>query len=117
MEGYGERLKFSIFGCRLTPRERQKLHWQLEKVLTEEDDLLIIGLCNQCIERVRVCNRSGAWPVSQQNYKETYRYPPPSTVYGLLLSLVGEVKMDKHRGVKLALGIIVQQRALENCFD
>lgn len=41
-----------------------------------------------------------------RDYKETYRYPPPSTVYGLLLSLVGEVEMDKHRGVKLAIGII-----------
>jgi len=41
-----------------------------------------------------------------RDYKETYRYPPPSTVYGLLLSLVGEVNMDTHLGVKLAIGII-----------
>jgi CRISPR-associated protein Cas5t len=41
-----------------------------------------------------------------RDYKETYRYPPPSTVYGLLLSLVGEIDMEAHRGVKLALGII-----------
>jgi len=41
-----------------------------------------------------------------RDYKETYRYPPPSTVYGLLLSLVGEVDMDRHRGVKLAIGLI-----------
>jgi CRISPR-associated protein Cas5t len=41
-----------------------------------------------------------------RDYKETYRYPPPSTVYGLLLSLVGEVDMLSHTGVKLAIGII-----------
>jgi CRISPR-associated protein Cas5t len=41
-----------------------------------------------------------------RDYKETYRYPPPSTVYGLLLSLVGEVDMMAHVGVKLAIGII-----------
>ncbi|MGF1496591.1 MAG: CRISPR-associated protein Cas5 [Elainellaceae cyanobacterium] len=41
-----------------------------------------------------------------RDYKETYRYPPPSTVYGLLLSLVGEVDMEVHRGVKIAIGII-----------
>jgi CRISPR-associated protein Cas5t len=41
-----------------------------------------------------------------RDYKETYRYPPPSTVYGLLLSLVGEVDMEAHRGVNLAIGII-----------
>jgi CRISPR-associated protein Cas5t len=26
-----------------------------------------------------------------RDFKETYRYPPPSTVYGMLLSLVGDV--------------------------
>ncbi|MFN4196362.1 MAG: CRISPR-associated protein Cas5, partial [Thermosynechococcus sp.] len=41
-----------------------------------------------------------------RDFKETYRYPPPSTVYGMLLSLVGEADMNQHRGVKLAIGII-----------
>jgi CRISPR-associated protein Cas5t len=41
-----------------------------------------------------------------RDYKETYRYPPPSTIYGLLLSLVGETDMSAHLGVKLAIGII-----------
>lgn len=41
-----------------------------------------------------------------RDFKETYRYPPPSTVYGLLLSLVGEVDMVAHLGVKLALGLV-----------
>jgi CRISPR-associated protein Cas5t len=41
-----------------------------------------------------------------RDFKETYRYPPPSTVYGMLLSLVGEVNMLAHSGVKLAIGII-----------
>lgn len=41
-----------------------------------------------------------------RDYKETYRYPPPSTIYGFLLSLVGEVDLAAHLGVKLALGLI-----------
>jgi CRISPR-associated protein Cas5t len=41
-----------------------------------------------------------------RDFKETYRYPPPSTIYGLLLSLVGEVDMLAHVGVKLAIGLI-----------
>lgn len=41
-----------------------------------------------------------------RDFKETYRYPPPSTIYGLLLSLVGEIDMVAHLGVKLALGIV-----------
>lgn len=41
-----------------------------------------------------------------RDYKETYQYPPPSTVYGMLLSLVGESDLMKHIGVKIAIGMI-----------
>ncbi len=41
-----------------------------------------------------------------RDFKETYLYPPPSTIYGFLLSLVGEEDMTIHLGVKLAIGII-----------
>lgn len=41
-----------------------------------------------------------------RDYKETYRYPPPSTIYGFLLSLVGEENMTAHLNVQLAVGII-----------
>lgn len=41
-----------------------------------------------------------------RDFKETYRYPPPSTLYGFLLSLVGEENMTAHLGVKLAIGVI-----------
>jgi CRISPR-associated protein Cas5t len=41
-----------------------------------------------------------------RDFKETYLYPPPSTIYGMLLSLVGEVDLMAHVGVKIAIGII-----------
>lgn len=41
-----------------------------------------------------------------RDFKETYRYPPPSTVYGMFLSMIGEVNLLAHGGVKLAIGII-----------
>lgn len=41
-----------------------------------------------------------------RDYKETYDYPPPSTVYGFLLSLVGEEDLGAHLGVKLAIGVV-----------
>jgi CRISPR-associated protein Cas5t len=41
-----------------------------------------------------------------RDYKETYLYPPPSTIYGFLLSLVGEEDLTAHLGVKLAIGLI-----------
>lgn len=47
-----------------------------------------------------------------RDYKETYLYPPPSTIYGFLLSLVGEADMTTHLGVKLAIGIIGEKPAI-----
>ncbi len=47
-----------------------------------------------------------------RDYKETYLYPPPSTIYGFLLSLVGEVEITAHLGVKLATGIIGDKPAI-----
>ncbi|ALF52468.1 CRISPR-associated protein Cas5 [Nostoc piscinale CENA21] len=47
-----------------------------------------------------------------RDYKETYLYPPPSTIYGFLLSLVGEENLTTHLGVELALGIIGDDPAI-----
>ena len=41
-----------------------------------------------------------------REYAETYLVPPPSTVYGMLLSLVGEENRYKHCGVKLAIALL-----------
>ncbi len=40
-----------------------------------------------------------------REYAGSYCYPPPSTIYGLLLSLVGETNMQFHRGVKIAIAL------------
>lgn len=37
-----------------------------------------------------------------RSFAETYSLPPPATVYGMLLSLVGERFRSKHEGVRLA---------------
>jgi CRISPR-associated protein Cas5t len=41
-----------------------------------------------------------------REYAETYPVPPPSTVYGMLLSLVGEMDRYRHCGVKLAIALL-----------
>jgi CRISPR-associated protein Cas5t len=41
-----------------------------------------------------------------REYAETYPFPPPSTVYGMLLSIVGEMDRYKHCGVKLAIALL-----------
>jgi CRISPR-associated protein Cas5t len=48
-----------------------------------------------------------SFPTSRsREYLETYPVPPPSTVYGMLLSLVGETDRYKHCGVKLAIALL-----------
>lgn len=43
-----------------------------------------------------------------REYAETYPVPPPSTVYGMLLSLVGETNRYKHCGTNLAIALLSQ---------
>jgi CRISPR-associated protein Cas2 len=61
LNGYGERVQYSIFRCRLSQRDREKLRWELEKILTADDSLFFAGLCHRCEERVQKCNRAGVW--------------------------------------------------------
>jgi CRISPR-associated protein Cas5t len=44
-----------------------------------------------------------------REYLETLPVPPPATVYGLLLSAVGEPDRLVHRGSELAIGVIALQ--------
>lgn len=41
-----------------------------------------------------------------REYFETFLCPPPSTVYGMLLSMVGEVNRRTHEGAEVAVGIL-----------
>jgi CRISPR-associated protein Cas5t len=43
-----------------------------------------------------------------REYAETYPVPPPSTVYGMLLSIVGEMNRYKHCGTRLAIAMLSQ---------
>ena len=48
-----------------------------------------------------------SFPTSRsREYRDTYPVPPPSTVYGMLLSLVGEIDRHKHCGVKIAIALM-----------
>ncbi len=43
-----------------------------------------------------------------REYAETYPVPPPSTVYGMLLSIVGEQDRYRHCGTRLAIALLSQ---------
>jgi len=69
LKGYGESLQLSIFRCRLSMRDREKLRWELEKILDPEDSLLLVGLCNACVERMHLCNRPETWSIEPPGFK------------------------------------------------
>lgn len=52
LEGYGERMQYSVFRCRLDRLSLEKLCWELAEMMKEEDDLLVMPLCPSCAERV-----------------------------------------------------------------
>lgn len=69
LHGYGRRLQYSIFRCRLTARQMEKLRWELESLLTAEDRLLILCLCEQCEQRTATHNRPESWLGENQSFE------------------------------------------------
>ena len=54
LEGYGTRVQYSVFRCRLDNITLEKLHWELNQILDEVDDLLVIPLCTGCAGKVPI---------------------------------------------------------------
>ena len=48
LEGYGERIQYSVFRCRLSRRDLSRLRWELVQVMAPEDNLLVVPLCERC---------------------------------------------------------------------
>lgn len=47
MEGYGDRLQYSVFVCDLSPSELVALRWDVRRVMRfEEDSVVIVDLGN-----------------------------------------------------------------------
>ena len=69
IKGYGERLQYSVYRCRLSVRQLEQLRWELEKVLEAEDSLLFVPLCGACVARLLVRNRSETWIVDDSAAK------------------------------------------------
>ena len=62
LEGYGQRLQLSVFRCWLGNRERERLTFELKRLMEPEDGLLIAGLCARCTGRLIKVNPKLNWP-------------------------------------------------------
>ena len=69
LNGYGERLQYSVFRCNLTNTQMEAVRHELEMILDDADDLLIIRLA----PRSKVFERAG-----KQVWEDT---PPPFDVF------------------------------------
>jgi CRISPR-associated protein Cas2 len=65
MEGYGERVQYSVFRCWMTNRQMEQLRWELTEILASEDDILLIPICGPCAMGIRgthADSQSNRWP-------------------------------------------------------
>lgn len=69
LKGYGERIQLSVFRCRLKARSLERLKWELLKMMGEDDDLLIIGLCAKCTQRITRRNTGESWSEEVVTYE------------------------------------------------
>jgi len=72
MEGYGERMQYSVFRCWMTPRESERLRWELTEMLTPEDDVLVIPLCSTCVSGIS-CTHVEAHPETWPSEPDRFR--------------------------------------------
>jgi len=66
VRGYGERIQYSLFRCRLTRTELEELRCLLEGLLADEDDLLIIHLCPLCARHVEERGAEAGWEMPRR---------------------------------------------------
>jgi CRISPR-associated protein Cas2 len=65
LEGYGQRVQYSVFRCWMTPRQAERLRWELTELLAAEDDTLLIPLCGRCVGGMcttHSANKRPDWP-------------------------------------------------------
>ena len=72
MEGYGHRVQYSVFRCWMTPKQVQRLGWELTSILTTEDDVLMIPLCDGCVAGIQCAHtaiKRPDWPKEPPGHK------------------------------------------------
>jgi CRISPR-associated protein Cas2 len=71
LEGYGGRIQYSVFRCRLDKEALEKLHWELNEIMHEEDDLLVIPLCGSCAAKVpeHSTGDQSSWSAAPSSYR------------------------------------------------
>lgn len=68
LESYGERIQYSVFRCRLDRVGLERLTWELNQIMTDEDHLLVVPLCSSCASKI---------PRHSTGDQSSWTEPPP----------------------------------------
>lgn len=55
LEGYGTRIQYSVFECRLTEKKYKEMYRKLMQLMTDEEDgsIRIYSICGNCVGKIR----------------------------------------------------------------
>jgi len=54
LNGYGERVQYSVFRCRLSDVQKERMLWELARLMWPEDSLVVVPLCRGCYGRIEI---------------------------------------------------------------
>lgn len=96
LRGVGHSIQYSIFRARLDAREVERLRWELIKVMSPEDRLLIVDLCPSCASNVIARNHVAGW----EEEEPTYRVIPAPTNDHASAPVVADAQRTSAKAVK-----------------
>jgi CRISPR-associated protein Cas2 len=68
MEGYGERIQYSVFRCQLSGAEFERLRWELTRVVEADDEVLMIPLCEGCAANAGGLHQKHRWDLDRPSF-------------------------------------------------
>lgn len=69
LKGCGDHLQLSIFRVQMTKTKVEALRWKLNKILKEEDDLMIVKICPSCAQRVIDSRGEDSWQAKPPQFE------------------------------------------------
>lgn len=64
--GYGDRVQYSVYRVRTTPRRLLHLRWELGRVLSDQDELLIVPLPENAARKLSVLEGTVDWTAATE---------------------------------------------------
>ncbi|WP_306590433.1 CRISPR-associated endonuclease Cas2 [Geothrix sp. 21YS21S-4] len=84
LEGFGERIQYSVFRTFLSGRALARLRWELSRIMAPLDGLLIIHLCPSCQARIQDRKGKRDWkeeaPLGFRISGQSLKHPSPGGI-------------------------------------